>query len=387
MSTWYGTNRQFPFLSGFSAKDRQLAENALTGQEARQRKAIESRGQRIEEASEGLSRQLHDVLGAKKWPEFREAVQRERLAFRDLFQPPGGLERDYRNQKKTSRRKVNALLTKLGASPAKLKKIGAEFHEKLEGIRSPVDGKVFPGFNLSQNLDKWTALSPLHAFPLTWGIEPPPDDPNDPHRWFLFRPPFFGFLFSFAAQATGGFVSERLLFLDPNAGLVGYEVTMDASDPGDFGAASGTAEAQIAFGFEAPVTGLVEVLIDAQSLMADHYIYITDNFGFSNAWTYQHNYLMMNVLHPNVVEASVALMSTASADTDGDDTYVHQVNLTRGHHYFAQLFSAGPVPAGQSVVVTVGTRTFDIARANDMELHSRSNFQWFINSVEVRIAP
>jgi hypothetical protein len=37
--------------------------------------------------------------------------------------------------------------------------------------------------------------------------------------------------------------------------------------------------------------------------------------------------------------------------------------------------------------VTVGTRTFDICRANDMELHSRTNFQWFISSVEVRVAP
>jgi hypothetical protein len=96
---------------------------------------------------------------------------------------------------------------------------------------------------------------------------------------------------------------------------------------------------------------------------------------------------MMNVLHPNVAEPSLALMSNASADTGGDDESVHRENLTRGQHYFAQLFSAGPVPAGQSVVVTVGTRTFDIARANDMELHSRSNFQWFINSVEVRITP
>jgi hypothetical protein len=96
---------------------------------------------------------------------------------------------------------------------------------------------------------------------------------------------------------------------------------------------------------------------------------------------------MMNVLHPNVPEPSLSLMSNSYAETDGDDLNVHRENLTPGQHYFAQLFSAGPVPAGQSVVVTVGTRTFDKARANDMELHSRSNFQWFINSVEVRIAP
>ncbi|MSR57500.1 MAG: hypothetical protein EXS05_07490 [Planctomycetaceae bacterium] len=80
-------------------------------------------------------------------------------------------------------------------------------------------------------------------------------------------------------------------------------------------------------------------------------------------------------------------MSGFHADFDGDDSTQHQENLTRGQHYFAQMFSAGPVPGGQSVVVTVGTRTFDITHANDVEVHSKSNFQWFINSVEVRIAP
>ena len=44
------------------------------------------------------------------------------------------------------------------------------------------------------------------------------------------------------------------------------------------------------------------------------------------------------------------------------------------------------VPTGYMVGQS-GTRTFDISFTNDMELHSRTNFQWFISSVEVRIAP
>ena len=80
-------------------------------------------------------------------------------------------------------------------------------------------------------------------------------------------------------------------------------------------------------------------------------------------------------------------MANLYEETDGDDLQASRENLTRGQHYFARLFSSGPVPAGQTVVVTAGTMTFDISRANDMELHSRTNFQWFINSVEVRIAP
>jgi len=121
--------------------------------------------------------------------------------------------------------------------------------------------------------------------------------------------------------------------------------------------------------------------------MAKNHMDVEDQFGFSSAWCYQNNFLMMNVLHPNVAEPSQAAMPTFHADSDGDDVSVNAENLTRCAHYFAHLFSAGPVPGGQSVIVTVGTRTFDITHTDDMKLHSRSNFQWFIHSVEVRIAP
>jgi len=381
------TTRTLPFLTDFSTKERQLAERGFNQQEEQRRKAINSRGQKADEFTEGLRRRLHNLLGAKKSAELREAIKRERLALSDLFQPPKGLDRDYKRQKRASKRKIGALIRRLGANPERLERIGREFQERLEKILSAADGKVVPGYNLPNNLDKWMRLSPLHRFPLPWGVIATDDDPSDPHRWFLFRPPFFGFLFRFVPQASSNFRVDRQLFLNPQAGLVGNEATMDCGDAGDFDYASVTAEAQIAFGFVPPKTGLLEVLIDAQSTIGTHRLEIEDEFGFSNAWCNQNNYLMMNVLHPNVPEPSLSLMSNLYRETDGDDLSANRENLTRGQHYFAHLFSSGPVPAGQSVVVTIGTRTFDIARANDMELHSRSNFQWFINSVEVRISP
>jgi hypothetical protein len=387
MPTCYYTTRSLSFLTDFAPRDRQRAERAFNQQERGRRKANEERGQKADDVVEDLRRQLYDLLGPKNFAELREGIKRERLAFADLWQPPLDLDRDYAKHKRASKRKIDALLRKLGATPDKLRKIGSEFEQNIEGILSTADGTVTPGYNLPNNLDKWTKLSPLHKFPLPWGTLAPLEDPSDPHRWFLFRPPFFGFLFRFVPQASNNFRVDRQLFLSPPTGLVGNETTMDCDDAGDFDYASATAEAQIGFAFQAPTTGLVEVLVDAQSTIGTHRIEIEDEFGFSNAWCNQNNFLMMNVLHPNVPEPSLARMSNLYRESGGDDLHANRENLTRGQHYFAQLFSSGPVPAGQSVVVTVGTRTFDIARANDMELHSRTNFQWFINSVEVRIAP
>jgi len=383
----YWTTRNLPFLANFPARDRELAQKAFTDQEKRRRKASESRGREADDLIEQLRRQVYDLLGAKQSAELRETMKEERLRFSDLWQPPVDLHLDFRKENEARKRRLDALVEKFGASPETLREIGRESQQRLREILTEAEGKEAPGYNLPNNLDKWTNLSPLHKYPLPWGTLEPDDDPSDPHRWFLFRPPFFGFLFRFVPQASDNFVVDRLLYLDPSTGLVGNEATMDCGDAGDFDYASATAEAQIAFGFEAPTTGLVEVLIDAQSTNGTHDLDMEDEWGWSESWTNQNNYLMMNVLHPNVLEPSLALMSNFYAEFDGDDSTDHRENLTRGQHYFAQLFSAGPVPGGQSVVVTVGTRTFDISAANDVEVHSRTDFQWFINSVEVRIAP
>jgi hypothetical protein len=397
MASHDAVTRRLPFLRDFSARDRELANKAARQQEDRQRKTREARARKVEGAIESFRRRLHDLLGARRSAELREAIRRERLTFHDLLQPPGGLTRDPAKQKKASRKKIDGLLKKLGATPERVGKIIGEHTEALQEIHAAADGKVTPGFHLTSNLDKWRSLSPNHTLPLPWGVFTS-GDPNDPHRWFVERAPWFGFLFRFEFDASDNFRVNRRLFLDPSAGLVGNEVTMDCNSADDADVATASAEAQIAFGFQPPAAGLVEVLIDAQSTVCTHRLKVEDEFGFSSAWANQNNYLMMNVLHPNVPAPSLALMSSpfrardggpafSARVSEGEDYFLEQEYLTRGQHYFASLVSSGPVPAGRSVVVSVGTRSADYGWVDDMEYHGRSDFQWFISSVEVRIAP
>jgi hypothetical protein len=380
------TTRSFPFLDAFSPRDRRLAEGAFAAQEAKRRSDGEARAKRFEQLSEQVDRQLRNTLGAREFVELRDAIRAERRSFRDRLQPPEGLTRDYTKEKNAGRTRVAALLRRTG-SARKVQQILEAADAKRDALILPDDRRITSGFNLEKNFSKWAKLSPFHKFPLPWGSLPPLDDPNDPHRWFLFRPPFFGFLFSDDFVTSDNFRADRVLILHPPSGLVGNIATMDCDDAGNWDLAHVIGEAQIAFAFTPPVAGLIEVLIDAQPTIGTHSVAIEDEFGFSDAWCNQHNYLMMNVLHPNVPESSLAAMSAMSKSSGGDDLTAFEEHLTRGQHYFAQLFSSGPVPAGQSVIITVGTRSFDICRANDMELHSRTNFQWFISSVEVRIAP
>jgi hypothetical protein len=378
-------NPSLPFLDELSGDSRRLAETALASRDKKQSQTQEKRSANAARVAADAHGRLEKLLGHKKYVSLRQHLRAERLAFQDLFQPPAGLKANFSAANVARKKKANEFLKKLDISRDEIEKIARPFHEGIAEALALSGEKTVPGHSMSGNVKKWLDLSPLHKFPLPWGVLVD-DDPNDPHRWFLFRPPFFGFNFGYIPVHADNFAVDRDFILAPASGLAGVVATMDDGDAGDFDYASVDVFSEIAFGFAVPVTGLVEVLIDAQSTIGTHDLTTEDEWGWSNSTTGQTNYLKFDVLHPNVPEPSYAEMSSFSFQTSEDHT-VHRENLVRGQHYFAHLFSAGPVPAGQSVVITAGTRSFDISGTNDVSIHSRSHFEWFINSVEVRISP
>lgn len=388
MSHSHRTSSHLPFLSSFSNADRATAERALATRGTRRHRAAEARAAQAEQLVDDVQRRLRNLAGARAYTQFQADLQRERLAFRDLFQPPGGLTRDRAKQKAKSRRSVDALIRRLGASRSKVRAILSGAAAKFEGSAQTPHRAT--GYHLASHRGRWDKLSPLHRFPLPWGADKIPDleqDPNDPHRWFVYQPPFFGFLFDEDIITTGDFRANRTMNLHPPSGLVGNQCTMDLDDAGNWNVASVLGESQIAVAFSPPVAGVIEVLIDAQCTIDRHAIHIEDEFGFSDAWCAHTSSLAMDVLHPNVPEPTLAAMAHTRLESDGDDSSRVVNILTGGQHYFAQMFATGPVSAGQTVIVTAGARAFDITYSNDMELHSSSDCQWFISALEIRVSP
>jgi hypothetical protein len=165
MPNHHSTSRSLPFVSAFSPKERQLAERALGERQAQRKASNASRSQQASQIADRVERQLHSLLGAKTFAALREGLQQERLNLREAMQPPEGLKRDFSKQKAASKRKVDSLLRRLGASPARVKKIISSADAKFESAFLPDHRKVPSGFNLSRNLSKWSKLSPLHRFP------------------------------------------------------------------------------------------------------------------------------------------------------------------------------------------------------------------------------
>lgn len=382
MPNCYCATRKLP-LDQLPQKQRVLGEKAIAEHDAQERETSESRGRKADGVVEEARRQLHELLGSKKLSTLREAMQKERMAQRSLREPPAGLSFDFEKANKARKKKIDALLGKLGVDPKQLRAISRATNAKLMKVLGTPAGSVTPGFNLNQNLAKWTKLSPLHKLPLDWGVRP--DSPIvEPNQWQIFGPPFILWNLAFDRVESDNFVVQREFILFESSGALGNIATMDCNDAGSFDFAHAVVDTEVVFIYQAPATGRLEVIVDAMNTFGHHDLRIEDEWGWSSHWTNQHNYLSLNVFHPNITERSLSLMSNFYREGNDDHTYSERA-LTPGNHYYGHMLSNGVVQEGDTFFVGVGTRTFDITRANDVEVHSRSNFQWLIRSAEVRI--
>ena len=372
--------RKMP-LDKIPSKHRGLTENAFARGEMRERKALESRAEKAESVVEDVRRTLRDLLGAKGMATLREAMTTENKALRDLREPPGGLTLEFDKANQARKKKIESLIKEMGIDPERLRDVTGSFNEKLiEALEDP-GSKVSPGYNLSHNLSQWLDLSPLHRYQLDWGVRPPVV-PLD--GWQVFGPEFTLWNRAFSRVESSGFVVTREDAIDEGLGFVAGALTMVCNDAGEFDFAEGIVDAEVVFIYEAPATGPLEVLVDATNAHGHNVLRLDNEFGFSEHWTNQRNYLSFNVYHPNVTERSLSEMSHFHREGAGDYEWSKPA-LTPGAHYYGHMVSNGTVAQGETCFVGVGTRSFDISRANDVGVVSQSDFGWHIRSVEIRV--
>ena len=356
---------------------RELADSVGRDYERRQKEAAESHERAVSRVVEEARAEIHDLLGPETLRTLRSLKRRELTALQERLQPPGGPTRNFDDENRARKSRLDRFLGERGIAPARLNEIArthfAQARALVELDRSTLGEAIAMRFH-GGVFHTWVGAEGVIA---------------DPHRFFVFEPPFdggqTGFSVSRSPQAYRVAVNREVA-LDLDAGLVGHTLFLDIIDASDVDLAHGIADTQVAFWFQAPVTGLVEILIEAQSGLATHDLSVEDEWGWSDSDTRQNNFLMMHVLHPNVTAPSFAPMSDFFAATDDTNSYHHEF-LTRGGDFAARLFSDGPVSANQWMVIRAGTRSDDWTMTNDMEIHSASRFQWFIKRVHVRIAP
>src|SRR3990172_7989150 len=131
-----------------------------------------------------------------------------------------------------------------------------------------------------------------------------------------------------------------------------------------------------------PSTGLVEVWIEGQSAASHHHLSLYDEFGWSDSFAYQRNYLTLQTSDGVPDEQKTSQMSWFS-ETGYSDGYWDTHYLSDGATYWAHLFSGVSYPSGSWVYIQVGTRTLNNCFANDVSVYSTIHFRWFIRSIWV----
>jgi hypothetical protein len=359
-----------PFDPDISDADRRMAEEVAEDFDRRQRSTAERRSDKVTEIVALGNRRIKELLGAENWLSLRRRMHAERVRFRDLLQPPNGLNADYDALDQQRRKNIQAYFDSLNVDEGQLRRIVAETKAAVL--------EAAPRTEADSGHAAW-----LHDAqgPSTMG----PGAADSPLAWTPFRPPFPAFQHGFDPHNLGGFRVSRTVDIDRFAGLVAHQIMLDNNDADDFDNGWAVADAQIGFNYRATATGVLEIFIEARCGLGRHELRVVDEWGVSDSSTSQENFLMAHVLHPNVTAPSFASMSRFNWVTDRTAVVAREF-LAQGGNFTARLFSNGPVQLGQTVHIRAGTRSSDGSITNDMEINSKSNFRWVINAVWVRTA-
>jgi hypothetical protein len=309
------------------------------------------------------------LLGDDKYQKFRAYVKEQKRAKAKLLLPPRGPEMSREEMERLGAERTEesqTVLRELGVNVDQLRTLRektAAAMTELAPDRPVRDGKrvmvllpsEVPSDVRTRKTNPWTIVGPPYGW--AWWYDGPVD----------------------------GFSFFPTLLLDAGVGLVGNISYLRDSDASDNDYAHMKYATAVNFWYQMPTPGLIEVWIEAVSRGSHHHLSLWDEWGWSNASVYQHDYVTLRASSGgSASELQLAEMSwfTVADQTDG---YWDNHYLTDGATYWAHLVSDPHVliPAGAWVLVEVGMLNFHSSLANDVEVYSTMDFSWIIKSVSV----
>lgn len=219
-----------------------------------------------------------------------------------------------------------------------------------------------------------------------WGdyYHRPDPAPAPRNPWVTFRPPYWGWQTGHDTGAVVDFNVSHQHLIDANTGHVGNILNVECSDAADISVGSRETHTQVAFWYQAPVTGLVEINVTAVCGEARHFLRVSDEWGVSDASVSQNCHIMAHVLHPAVRGPSFQQASAFNFAGD-NSTYRDEQHVLPGQIVFAPLLSDAPVAAGEWMIIRAGVRCINGAITNDMEIYSKLTMSWFLSRIDVHI--
>jgi hypothetical protein len=110
--------------------------------------------------------------------------------------------------------------------------------------------------------------------------------------------------------------------------------------------------------------------------------WLADEWGFSDAFAWQENYIAAKVDGLNSEPWRKSLTSWYRYEGDDEGFWVNDY-VHPGTTLWASLRTQNWFPKDEWVFITVGTTSWQRTTANDMQMYGDMRFTWFIKSVTV----
>jgi hypothetical protein len=310
---------------------------------------------------------LAKAVGARNLQSLRRGVEADEAARRERIRPPAGPEMDLQEAEKLQKERASqsaALLRDLKVGAKTLRSENERTRRLLEELLPKPPMRDGEPVILIRTEDVPEAIREGTANP-----------------WTSFAPPYAGWAWNYYWWADG-FGWSGTPFVNPGAGFSGTTNSLSNGNAGDFDYGWGEFNASVGFWYRMPAAGLVEAWIQGQSAAAHHHVSLYDEWGWSDSFAYQYDYLTLKATGATPSGLATSQMSWffESGHTDGhwDKHY-----LCNACTYWAHLYSDIAFPAGTWVYVEVGTRTTNSCFANDVSVYSTADFRWFYPKVWV----
>jgi hypothetical protein len=331
--------------------------------------------EQVERIGEGHRDRLRDRVGKETYDKLRADMNEVKAEERRRLQPPAGPDMGPEGQEQLKRWRLNhgeAILRRMRVDPRALREESMVTRDKL--------ADVLPQPKKSEGAQLLGGEEPPHELAgaqiLAAGAEPAAA------AFSSIGPPYPGWAWN-NYWYTDGFSWTGSLVLDSAAGLAGSVNNLRDSSASDFDYGWGEYNSSVGFWYRMPTAGLVEVWVKGQCAAAHHHLSLYDEWGWSDSWVYQYDYLTLKTSGASTSSLITQQMSWFYEDgyTSG---YWDRHYLTAGGVYWAHLYSDVSYPAGTWVYVQVGNRTTNSAFANDVSVYSTADFRWFLPQVMVR---
>lgn len=312
---------------------------------------------------EEYRQRLRQLLGDDGYERFRALHQRSYERPGTLPKQPGSLTKIMALRVEQKRRK-HELLMELKVSPEALRSLYRETRTKIVASIPPPpsrDGQI---------------LSLLRPFELPSEIREGKANP-----WTIARPPYSDWSW-YHDGWTNGFGFTPTLFLDQNSGQVGNSNYLWDNNASDFDHSQIEYNASIGFWYLMPVNGRLDIYVEAQADVTTHQLTTIDEWGESDAFSWQENYIVVKADGLAQDPWQKAMTSWFKYDNDNEGSWTYDY-IHHGTTWWAHLQTQNWFPKDSWVRINAGSTSWHRATANDMQVYSDMRFLWFIRSVWV----